>query len=69
MEIVTSWMEQGIDQGTRSLVLQQLATLLGELPEPIKTQIQELPSDRIQSLSLALLRFQSISDLEQWLER
>ncbi|MBE9011315.1 DUF4351 domain-containing protein, partial [Pseudanabaenaceae cyanobacterium LEGE 13415] len=77
MEIVTSWMEQGIEQGiergiergTRSLVLQQLTTLFGELPESIKTRIQQLPSDRIQSLSLALLRFQSINDLEQWLER
>lgn len=77
MEIVTSWMEpgieqgieQGIDRGTRSLVLQQLTTLFGELPEPLRTRISELPSDRIQSLSLALLRFQTIDDLEQWLER
>lgn len=75
MEIVTSWMEQGIEQGiergiergTRSLVLQQLTTLLGELSEPMRSQISELPSDRIQSLSIALLRFQTIDDLEQWL--
>ncbi|WP_156426828.1 DUF4351 domain-containing protein [Leptolyngbya sp. NIES-2104] len=77
MEIVTSWMEQGIErgieqgvtQGTRSLVLQQLTTLFGKLPDSVRSQISELPSDRIQSLSIALLRFQSVEDLEQWLER
>ncbi|MER3433813.1 MAG: hypothetical protein C4288_10360 [Leptolyngbya sp. ERB_1_1] len=69
MEIVTSWMEQGIEQGTRSLVLQQLTTLFGELPDPVRAQILALSNDRIQSLSIALLRFQTLSDLEQWLQQ
>ena len=69
MEIVTSWMEQGIKQGTRSLVLQQLTTLFGELPDPVRAQILALSNDRIQSLSIALLRFQTLSDLEQWLQQ
>ena len=71
MQIVTSWMEQGVERGvergTRSLILEQLTSLFGELPEDIQGNIGQLQSERLRTLSLALLKFQSLHDLEQWL--
>ncbi|ELR98785.1 DUF4351 domain-containing protein, partial [Gloeocapsa sp. PCC 73106] len=47
MEIVTSWMEkgieQGIEQGKKSLVIRQLKRRLGEIPVHLETEIRSLP--------------------------
>jgi hypothetical protein len=50
MQIVTSWMEQGIAEGrtegrteeARSLVLRQLARRVGTLPANVEAQVQAL---------------------------
>ncbi|MEX0271445.1 DUF4351 domain-containing protein [Leptolyngbyaceae cyanobacterium UHCC 1019] len=52
----------------RSLILEQLTNLFIELPQNIQDAIVYLPSDRLKALSLALLRFKSLVDLEQWLK-
>lgn len=70
MEIVTGWMEQGIEQGLqqeRSLILRQLGRRVGELPEGIATQVNELSLERLEALGEALLDFTNLSDLEVWL--
>ena len=67
MEITTSWMQQGIEQGERSLVLRLLTRRVGEVPESLKTQIEALPIAQLELLGEALLDFSSVTDLELWL--
>lgn len=71
MEIVTSWMQQGIEQGAqreaRSLILRQLVRKVGVLPAVTQTQIDELPLEQLEVLGEALLDFVSLSDLQTWL--
>ncbi|KAM3091439.1 Rpn family recombination-promoting nuclease/putative transposase [Phormidesmis sp. 146-35] len=71
MEITTSWMAQGIEQGMaqgeRSLIFRLLARKVGEVPEALRRQIEALPIEQLESLGEALLDFSSVSDLERWL--
>ncbi|MEG4283187.1 Rpn family recombination-promoting nuclease/putative transposase [Microcoleus sp. A006_D1] len=73
--------EQGIEQGRaqgraqegRALILRQLNRRLlnrrvGTLPESITTRIADLSIEQIETLAEELLDFQSIEDLEVWLE-
>jgi hypothetical protein len=72
MEVVTSWMEQGIEQGAqreRLLVLRLLNRQVGSLPEAIETQVQALSLEQVESLGEALLDFTSLADLENWLRQ
>ena len=83
MEIVTSWMEEGLERGriegrqqgleegkrqeALALVLRQLARRVGEIEPPLQERIQELPLTQIEELGEALLDFSSQSDLQGWL--
>ncbi|MCC5639671.1 Rpn family recombination-promoting nuclease/putative transposase [Nostoc sp. CHAB 5844] len=73
MEIVTSWMKQGIEQGakqaSRSLVLRLLTRKVGELPEDVRSHIDGLSLPQLESLGEALLDFASLLDLTNWLEQ
>ena len=72
MEIVTSWMEEGIEkgraQGERKLVLRQLRKQLGDIDPAAVNQIEALSTDRLEDLGEALLGFANHGDLEAWLE-
>jgi Domain of unknown function (DUF4351) len=72
MQIVTSWMEQGIAEGRteegRALVLRQLTRKLGTLPTSVEAQIQALALPQIEVLGEALLDFAQLSDLTNWLQ-
>lgn len=63
MEIRTSWGERA----ERSLIFRQLARRVGEVPEPLRIQIEALPIEQLESLGEALLDFSSLVDLETWL--
>ena len=67
MQITTTWMERGMEQGERSLVLRLLARRVGEIPEGIRSQVELFSLNEIESLGEALLDFVNLSDLEQWL--
>lgn len=79
MQIVTSWMEQGIaegitqgiaqgvTQGERSLILRQLTRRLGDIPEELRSRIAELPLEQLDILGEALLDFRGMDDLTNWL--
>jgi Domain of unknown function (DUF4351) len=71
MEVVTSWMEKGIEQGIergeRSLILRQLNRRVGSLSQKIQAQVEALPLNQLESLGEALLDFTSLADLENWL--
>jgi len=64
---VEQGIEQGIEQGERSLVLRLLTRRVGEVPEPMRTQIEALSIPQLELLGEALLDFTSLSDLEVWL--
>ena len=72
MEIVTSWMEEGLEkglvQGERKLVLQQLVWKLGDLDSAIVTRIEVLPHELVEKLGRALLSFVTHGDLDAWLQ-
>ena len=80
MEIVTSWMERGIEQGIEqgiergqkgealTLVLRLLSRQLGNLNPELETTISELSLTQLEALAEALLEFNSLPDLQQWLE-
>lgn len=70
MEIVTSWMEQGLQQGIEreiALVLRQLSRRLGSLNPSFEEQIRSLPIEQVEELGVALLDFQGEADLVNWL--
>ena len=81
MQIMTSWMEQGIEQGkaqgieqgkaqaTQSLVMRLLQRQVGRIPEPLAAQIKDLSLPKLETLGDALLGFEGVADLEQWLAR
>ena len=65
--------EQGREQEGRALILRQLNRRLfnrrvGTLPESVTTKIADLSIEQIETLAEELLDFQSIADLEVWLE-
>jgi predicted transposase/invertase (TIGR01784 family) len=80
MQIVTSWMERGIEQGIaegeqrgraeegRSLVLRLLARRVGTLPINVEAQVQALALPQLEALGEALLDFTQLSDLTAWLQ-
>jgi flagellar biosynthesis/type III secretory pathway protein FliH len=84
MEIVTSWMERGIEQGIEqgmeqgmeqgqkgealTLVLRLLSRRVGSLNPELESAISELSLTQLEALAEALLEFNSLQDLQQWLE-
>jgi predicted transposase/invertase (TIGR01784 family) len=85
MQIVTSWMEQGIAQGEQrgeergvlkgrtegeqSLILRLLKRRIGELSPVMVQQIQSLSLVQLESLGEALLDFTRADDLVTWMQR
>jgi predicted transposase YdaD len=83
MQIVTSWMEQGIAEGrtegiaegeqrgkteeARSLILRQLTRRVGMLSSENRSQVESLTLEKLESLGEALLDFSSAADLDGWL--
>jgi predicted transposase/invertase (TIGR01784 family) len=71
MQIVTSWMEQGIAEGrteeARSLVLRLLARRVGTLPATVEAQVQALALPELEALGEALLDFSEFAELTNWL--
>lgn len=76
MQIVTSWMEEGIQQGREqgkqqeavALILRLLNRRVGGLRTQLQERIQGLSTPELEDLGEALLDFTSVADLEAWLE-
>jgi predicted transposase/invertase (TIGR01784 family) len=76
MQIVTSWMEQGIAEGeqrgkteeAQSLILRQLSRRVGTLPAGVEAQVQALELPKLEALGEALLDFTGMDDLVGWLQ-
>ncbi len=61
--------EDGVKEGRLSLVLQQLHQKMGKLNAKTTAQIAKLDLGQIERLAIALLNFESIDDLMNWLSQ
>jgi predicted transposase YdaD len=72
MQIVTSWMEEGIEQGRKqgelALLNRQLKRCFGSLSPELQERIENLSIAQLEELGEALLDFTTIEDLEAWFE-
>jgi predicted DNA-binding ribbon-helix-helix protein len=60
--------KRGRDEGLRSLVSLQLGQKVGQLSQEAGDRIATLSLDQLEGLAIALLNFNSIDDLNLWLE-
>jgi Domain of unknown function (DUF4351) len=79
MQIVTSWMRQGLEQGLEqglqrgkqqeaaSLIIRQLTRRVGLINQQLEENIRTLATSQLEDLGEALLDFTTVSDLENWL--
>lgn len=71
IKILTSWIEQGIEQGkqseARSLIMLLLPRKIGTIEPQLQDRIQQLSLTQLEDLAVALLDFSSVADLETWL--
>jgi hypothetical protein len=58
-----------VEEGQRSLVLQLLRQKVGKLNAKITAQIAKLDLEQIEKLAIALLNFESIEDLTNWMSQ
>ena len=56
------------EEGERKIVLRLLNRRVGNIPEPLLSQIQGLSVEQLEALSDALLDFSTLADLEGWLQ-
>ncbi|MBD2604300.1 DUF4351 domain-containing protein [Scytonema hofmannii FACHB-248] len=72
MQIVTSWMRQGIQQGIQQgelmLILRLLNRRIGEVNPELQERIETLSTAELETLGEALLDFTTAADLEAWFE-
>lgn len=69
MEIVTSWMREGIEKGEKSLVLRLLKRRFGEINSELENRVNSLSLAQVESLAEALLDFQTEADLINYLNQ
>ncbi len=60
--------EQRALQREKALILRQISRRVGEVPQDLRSTIELLSIDRLETLGEALLDFNSLQDLENWLE-
>ncbi len=59
--------EKGAVQEARSLILRLLSRRVGVLSSEVRSQVEALPLEQLESLGEALLDFSSAVDLDEWL--
>ncbi|WP_238553645.1 DUF4351 domain-containing protein [Fortiea contorta] len=73
MQIVTSWMEEGIQQGLQQgelkIIQRQLTRRLGGITPELQQQLRGLSSTQLEDLAEALLDFSTEADLVTWLQQ
>ena len=69
MQITTSWEQKGKLEGQKNTILRLLDKKFGSLPQQTVTTIKSLDAAQLDRLTEELLDFESIAELEQWLEQ
>jgi predicted transposase YdaD len=59
--------EKGVIQEERSLILRLLSRRVGVLSSEVRSQVESLSLEQLESLGEALLDFSSAADLDEWL--
>ena len=65
----SEWARNLLAQGASKIVLQQLVRRLGLPGEELQQRVEQLPLERLEALSLDLMDFAILADLEAWLAR
>ena len=60
--------EERGEQRQRSLILRLLNRRVGEVPEVVQQQVEQLTIAQLEALGEALLDFEQLADLMEWLE-
>ncbi len=72
MQIVTSWMEQGIEQGEQKATLKSVLRVLnrrvGSLGTDVQERLEALSVSQLEDLLDAALDFQGMDELIAWLD-
>lgn len=71
MQIVTSWMEEGIERGIereKNLILRQINRKLGQIDMELETKIRSLNIEIVEALGEAIFDLETVEDLQNWLE-
>ena len=83
MQIVTSWMEEGIEKGIekgiergiergidreKNLILRQINRKFGQIDLELATEIRSLNIEIIEALAEAIFDLDDVEDLENWLD-
>ncbi|MBE9252087.1 DUF4351 domain-containing protein, partial [Dolichospermum sp. LEGE 00240] len=61
-------LQQGVQQGEANLTIRQLKRRCGNLTAIQEEKVRSLSISQLESLGEALLDFQNMSDLENWLQ-
>jgi len=71
MEIVTSWMEEGIQRGRQegefAVIMRQLTRRISTVDPQLQERIRQLSLTKLEDLAEALLDFSTVEDLINWL--
>ncbi|WP_442861100.1 DUF4351 domain-containing protein [Calothrix sp. NIES-3974] len=59
--------EEGRKAEACQLITRQLTRRVGELPQPVRSQVESLSLEQLENLGEALLDFTSMADLDAWL--
>jgi predicted transposase YdaD len=59
--------QRGRTEEAQALILRQLTRRVGILPSEVRSQVESLNLEKLESLSEALLDFSSSADLDEWL--
>ena len=60
--------QEVLQEGESKLILRLLTRRVGELSTEVKSQVEKLPLEQLENLGEALLDFNSMSDLQTWLD-
>jgi hypothetical protein len=67
MQIVTSWMEEGIER-EKNLILRQINRKFGQINRELETEIRSLNIEIIEALGKAIFDLDTVEDLQNWLD-
>ena len=71
MQIVTSWMEEGIERGIereKNLILRLINRKFGQIDRELETEIRSLNIEIIETLGEAIFDLDTVEDLQNWLD-
>ncbi|MDZ8031065.1 DUF4351 domain-containing protein [Nostoc sp. DedSLP04] len=69
MQIVTSWMESGIQQGELKIIERQLTKRIDVITAELQERLRGLSLTQLEDLAEALLDFSTEADLVAWLQQ